>query len=74
MSHQKKMGRGFFIGKRGKLMQNLGWRVKLFYTCDWVMEHTSFVTGERYVFLSPEKVQFSALFFPFCNLATIQWF
>lgn len=37
-------------------------------------KHIPSFTRERYGFLRPEKVQFSALFFPFGNSATIQQF
>ena len=75
------MGRGFY-GKRGEVnaglhklfTKNLDWRVKLFCTYDWVIDCVSFVATEKYVFLSAGKLQFSALFFPFGNSATIQHF
>lgn len=56
------------------LTKNLDWRINLFCTFSWVIEHTSSVTRERYGFLSPEVVQFLALLFPFGNSATIQQF
>lgn len=56
------------------LIKTLDWRVKLFYTYDWLLEHTSFVIRGKCVFFNPGKVWFSALFFPFCNSATIQQF
>lgn len=40
------------------LTKNLDWRINLFCTFSWVIEHTSSVTRERYGFPGPEVVQF----------------
>ena len=73
-----------FMGKRGDVnavlyklfTKNLGCRVKLFCTYDWVIEcmHFFFVTRKRYIFFSAGNLQVSALFFSFGNSATIQQF
>lgn len=67
----EKMGRGV-MGKRGRLhklvTEYLDRRVNLFHTWLGYRAYLSF-TGGRWDFLSPEKTQFSALFFPSGNSA-----
>ena len=81
MSQWRRMHRRFYgakeevqAGLHKLLTKNLDWRINLFCTFHWVIEHTSSVTRERYGFLSLEIVQFLALFFPFGNSAIIQQF
>ena len=75
------MGRGFYgekeevhEGLHKLFTKNVDWTINLFCSYNWVIKHVSSITRERYGFLSPERVQFSALFFPFRNSATIQQF
>lgn len=62
LSQQRKMGEGFYE-KTGKVhaglyklfTKYLDWRVNFFCACNWVIEHISFVTRERYIFFVQKK-------------------
>lgn len=76
MSQWKTLGMGFYeksgaanVGLCDLCIKNLDWRVKLLHTYNQGMESISSITRENSVFLSPEKVPVSALFFPLGNSA-----